>query len=63
MVLRDEGSPDWSLLNRETVHLHNQLVAYYRAGQGPPILLVHGITSSARTWREVMPRWYPRSWG
>ena len=25
-------------------------------GEGPPILLVHGITSSSRTWKRVMPR-------
>jgi pimeloyl-ACP methyl ester carboxylesterase len=25
-------------------------------GDGPPILLIHGITSSSRTWKRVMPR-------
>jgi pimeloyl-ACP methyl ester carboxylesterase len=25
-------------------------------GEGPPILLIHGITSSSRTWKRVMPR-------
>jgi pimeloyl-ACP methyl ester carboxylesterase len=25
-------------------------------GEGPPVLLVHGITSSSRTWKSVMPR-------
>ncbi len=25
-------------------------------GEGPPILLVHGITSSSRTWKRIMPR-------
>ena len=42
-------------MKRETVQLHGQPVTYFRAGKGPPIVLVHGITSSARTWREVMP--------
>lgn len=42
-------------VRRETVQLHGHPVTYYRAGEGPPIVLVHGITSSARTWREVMP--------
>ena len=42
-------------MNRETVQIHGQPVSYYRAGSGPPILLIHGITSSARTWRAVMP--------
>ena len=42
-------------VNRETVEIHGQPLSYYRAGQGPPILLIHGITSSARTWRDVIP--------
>ena len=42
-------------LKRRTIELHGQPVTYYRAGEGPTILLVHGITSRARTWREVMP--------
>ena len=42
-------------MHRETAQIHGQPVTYYRAGEGPPILLIHGITSSARTWREVMP--------
>ena len=42
-------------MKRETVQLHGQPVTYFRAGDGPPIVLIHGITSSARTWREVMP--------
>ncbi|MDQ3721065.1 MAG: alpha/beta fold hydrolase [Actinomycetota bacterium] len=42
-------------MKRETVQLHGQPVSYFRAGEGPPIVLIHGITSSARTWREVMP--------
>ena len=31
-------------LEAPTIELHGQPVTYYRAGQGPPILLVHGIT-------------------
>ncbi|MDQ3586952.1 MAG: alpha/beta fold hydrolase [Actinomycetota bacterium] len=42
-------------MKRETIELHGQPLTYYRAGEGPPIVLVHGMTSSARTWREVMP--------
>jgi len=42
-------------MKRETVQLHGQPVSYFRTGEGPPIVLVHGITSSSRTWREVMP--------
>jgi pimeloyl-ACP methyl ester carboxylesterase len=31
-------------------------VTYHLRGQGPAIVLVHGITSSSRTWREVLPQ-------
>lgn len=41
---------------RETIDIHGQPVTYHRMGEGPPILLVHGITSSSRTWKSVMPR-------
>ena len=35
------------------VELHGQRVSYHRLGEGPPIVLIHGITSSSRTWRAV----------
>lgn len=41
---------------RQTIEIHGQPVTYHRMGDGPPILLVHGITSSSRTWKSVMPR-------
>ena len=37
-----------------SVDLHGQRVTYHRLGQGPAIVLIHGITSSSRTWRSVM---------
>ena len=37
-----------------TVDLHGQRVSYHLLGQGPAIVLIHGITSSSRTWRSVM---------
>jgi pimeloyl-ACP methyl ester carboxylesterase len=36
------------------VDLHGQRVFYHHRGEGPAILLIHGITSSSRTWRAVM---------
>jgi len=30
-------------------------LAYYRAGQGEPLLLVHGITTYSFIWRKVIP--------
>jgi pimeloyl-ACP methyl ester carboxylesterase len=38
------------------VELHGQRVFYRHQGEGPAILLIHGITSSSRTWRAVMER-------
>jgi len=38
-----------------TVSLHGHRIAYRMAGEGPAVLLVHGMAGSSRTWREVMP--------
>jgi pimeloyl-ACP methyl ester carboxylesterase len=35
------------------VAIHGHDVTYRQAGEGPVILLVHGIAGSSRTWREV----------
>ena len=37
------------------IEIHGHDVAYRLAGEGETILLVHGMASSSRTWREVMP--------
>jgi pimeloyl-ACP methyl ester carboxylesterase len=37
------------------IELHGHPVTYHRVGEGPAVLLIHGITSSSRTWRDVMP--------
>jgi pimeloyl-ACP methyl ester carboxylesterase len=34
--------------------LHGHRVRYLTAGSGPPLVLVHGITSSADTWADAM---------
>ncbi|MEX0620554.1 MAG: alpha/beta hydrolase [Solirubrobacterales bacterium] len=39
----------------QTIHIHGQPVTFHMMGEGPPILLIHGITSSSRTWKRVMP--------
>src|SRR5437588_3086988 len=36
--------------------IHGHRVAYRLAGSGPPIVLIHGITSSSEVWDEVGPR-------
>jgi pimeloyl-ACP methyl ester carboxylesterase len=40
---------------RQQVEIHGQPVTYRRMGEGPVIVLVHGITSSSRTWHSVIP--------
>jgi pimeloyl-ACP methyl ester carboxylesterase len=37
------------------IELHGHPVTYHQMGTGPALLLIHGITSSSRTWRAVMP--------
>ena len=39
---------------REIV-LHGHRMSYRTAGEGPVIALVHGITSTSDTWRELLP--------
>jgi pimeloyl-ACP methyl ester carboxylesterase len=39
----------------QEITLHGHRVAYRMAGSGPPILLIHGITSSSATWNKVGP--------
>lgn len=35
--------------------LHGHQVGYRMAGEGPALVLLHGIVGSSTTWREVMP--------
>ena len=51
MVLR------WTMATFDLQHvsIHGHDVGYRRGGDGPVILLIHGIAGSSRTWNEVMP--------
>jgi pimeloyl-ACP methyl ester carboxylesterase len=50
------GSPgDRSEFRLRHLTLHGHRVGYRMAGQGPAIVLLHGLTGSSTTWREVMP--------
>jgi len=40
-------------LRRISIHGHD--VSYRLAGDGPVMLLIHGMAGSSRTWKEVMP--------
>jgi pimeloyl-ACP methyl ester carboxylesterase len=38
------------------IDLHGHHVGYRMAGQGPAVVLVHGLALSSTTWRYVMPK-------
>ncbi len=42
-------------VEQREILLHGHRVAYRCAGSGPPVVLVHGITSTSATWERVMP--------
>jgi pimeloyl-ACP methyl ester carboxylesterase len=43
------------MTSTEEVVLHGHRVSFRRAGTGPALVLIHGITGSSRTWEDVMP--------
>jgi pimeloyl-ACP methyl ester carboxylesterase len=40
----------------EEIELHGHTVGFQAAGDGPLLVLLHGITSTSAAWRDVMPR-------
>jgi pimeloyl-ACP methyl ester carboxylesterase len=40
---------------RQVVSIHGHEVSYRDVGEGPVLLLLHGIAGSSRAWRDVMP--------
>ena len=40
----------------KTTNLHGHRIAYYEAGSGPTLVLLHGIGGSGRTWKHVIER-------
>jgi pimeloyl-ACP methyl ester carboxylesterase len=41
-------------IDYEEITLHGHRVSYRRAGWGPVVVLIHGVTGSAETWADVM---------
>jgi pimeloyl-ACP methyl ester carboxylesterase len=39
----------------QTVNLHGHDVSFRMGGEGPVLLLIHGLAGSATTWKDVMP--------
>jgi pimeloyl-ACP methyl ester carboxylesterase len=46
-------SRDWG--QRKTFDYHGTKINYYEAGQGPPVILLHGFGGCAYTWRHMIP--------
>lgn len=44
------------LVQRSEVELHGHKYCYRAAGQGPAVVLLHGIAASSATWERVIPR-------
>jgi pimeloyl-ACP methyl ester carboxylesterase len=40
---------------REETRLHGRRISYLTAGEGPVLLLVHGIASDSEAWRTALP--------
>jgi pimeloyl-ACP methyl ester carboxylesterase len=51
--LSHSTDPDQPQLRK--LKLHGDRIAYRLAGSGPPLVLIHGITSSSATWVRVIP--------
>ncbi len=49
------GAPGEPLGPYEEVALRGHTVDFQAAGEGPLLVLLHGITSTSEAWREVMP--------
>src|ERR1700761_3555000 len=45
---------DASFSTAQTVSVHGRSVSYLKAGEGPLLLLVHGMAGTARNWEAVM---------
>src|SRR5437588_12471481 len=46
--------PRGGSMEHEEITLHGHRVSYRRAGWGPVIVLIHGITGSSLTWEDVI---------
>src|SRR5258708_13311965 len=43
-------------IERLEIELHGQQYSYLTGGNGPPVVLLHGIASSSETWAKMIPR-------
>jgi pimeloyl-ACP methyl ester carboxylesterase len=52
-TFREDEEVDDFALRQVTIHGHD--VRYRRSGSGEPVLLIHGLAGSSRTWKPIMP--------
>jgi pimeloyl-ACP methyl ester carboxylesterase len=45
----------WSSIHPQAIPIDGDRVVYRSAGEGPVLLLVHGLAGSAETWKHVLP--------
>jgi pimeloyl-ACP methyl ester carboxylesterase len=45
----------WALMKPDAIIVDGDRVVYRTAGNGPVVLLIHGLAGSSMTWRYVMP--------
>jgi pimeloyl-ACP methyl ester carboxylesterase len=55
-TLERRHARDTELGRYEEIALHGHRVGFQAAGEGPLVVLLHGITSTSDAWRQVMPR-------
>ena len=57
MAIRDvsNGWDPVDEIEAEEINLHGNRVSFLRAGEGPALLLLHGIAGSFETWAPLMP--------
>ncbi len=53
---RHQRTAAYPAISKAEVELYGHRVAYRIGGSGPPLVLIHGITSSSATWDRVLPR-------
>lgn len=57
--MMDEGISDKLAYPSKFVEVHGSKMHYIEAGQGDPILLLHGVPTSCYLWRNIIPHLSP----
>jgi pimeloyl-ACP methyl ester carboxylesterase len=53
-VAKRASPPDTAEVSFKTIDLHGRSVGYLGGGEGPALLLIHGMAGSSENWREVI---------